>query len=181
MDELVVRGIPGLPEIAPGDDLPALIGEAAVRAGAAPGDILAVTSKIVSKAEGRIVHAADREQAITDETVRVVATRARADGGTTRIVMRGPDGTEFASSGVYLELVENARIVFTDAYTRAWEPAAKPFFTGIITFTPEGGATRYTALARHWTEDDRATHEAMGFHDGWGRCADQLADLVARL
>ena len=38
-------------------------------------------------------------------------------GGTTRIVMRGPDGTEFASRGVYLELVENARIVFTDAYT----------------------------------------------------------------
>ncbi|MGF3021359.1 SRPBCC family protein [Methylobacterium aquaticum] len=109
------------------------------------------------------------------------AETERRPGGTTRIVMRGPDGTEFASSGVYLELVENARIVFTDAYTRAWEPAAKPFFTGIITFTPEGGATRYTALARHWTEDDRATHEAMGFHDGWGRCADQLADLVARL
>ncbi|TGD99829.1 SRPBCC family protein [Methylobacterium nonmethylotrophicum] len=102
-------------------------------------------------------------------------------GGATRIVMRGPDGSEFASAGIYLELVENARIVFTDAYTRAWEPAAKPFFTGIITFVPEGGATRYTALARHWTAEDRATHEAMGFHDGWGRCADQLADLAARL
>ncbi|SFU59180.1 Uncharacterized conserved protein YndB, AHSA1/START domain [Methylobacterium sp. 174MFSha1.1] len=102
-------------------------------------------------------------------------------GGSTRIVMRGPDGTEFASNGVYLELVENARIVFTDAYTRAWEPAAKPFFTGVITFAPEGDATRYTALARHWTAEDRAAHEAMGFHDGWGRCADQLADLAARL
>lgn len=102
-------------------------------------------------------------------------------GGTTRIVMRGPDGTEFSSSGVYLELVENARIVFTDAYTSAWEPAAKPFFTGIITFAAEGAATRYTALARHWTAEDRAAHEAMGFHDGWGCCADQLADLAARL
>ncbi|MGX7708062.1 SRPBCC family protein [Methylobacterium sp. Gmos1] len=102
-------------------------------------------------------------------------------GGATRIVMRGPDGTEFASSGVYLELVENARIVFTDAYTRAWEPAQKPFFTGIITFAAEGDATRYTALARHWSAEDRAAHEAMGFHDGWGRCADQLADLAARL
>lgn len=84
--ELRVWGIPGLPEIAPGDDLPRLIADAASRAGVEPGDILAVTSKIVSKAEGRIVQAADREQAITDETVRVVATRARADGGTTRIV-----------------------------------------------------------------------------------------------
>lgn len=99
MDELVVRGIPGLPEIAPGVDLPALIAVAAVRADAAPGDILAVTSKIVSKAEGRIVHAADREQAITDETVRVVATRARADGGTTRIV-ENRLGLVMAAAGV---------------------------------------------------------------------------------
>jgi coenzyme F420-0:L-glutamate ligase/coenzyme F420-1:gamma-L-glutamate ligase len=84
--ELRVWGIPGLPEIAPGDHLPRLIADAARTAGVEPGDILAVTSKIVSKAEGRIIEAADREQAITDETVRVVATRARADGGTTRIV-----------------------------------------------------------------------------------------------
>ncbi len=99
MDELVVRGIPGLPEITPGDDLPALITEAAVRAGVERGDILAVTSKIVSKAEGRIVHAADREQAITDETVRVVATRTRADGGSTRIV-ENRLGLVMAAAGV---------------------------------------------------------------------------------
>jgi len=99
MDELLVRGIPGLPEIGPGDALPALIAAAAHAAGAEPGDILAVTSKIVSKAEGRIVRAADREQAITDETVRVVATRARADGGTTRIV-ENRLGLVMAAAGV---------------------------------------------------------------------------------
>jgi uncharacterized protein YndB with AHSA1/START domain len=102
-------------------------------------------------------------------------------GGSSRIVMRGPDGTEFPSTGVYLEVVENARLVFTDAYTRAWEPSAKPFFTGIITFEPVEGGTRYTARALHWTAEDRAAHEAMGFHEGWGRCADQLAELVATL
>ena len=102
-------------------------------------------------------------------------------GGTTRIVMQGPDGTEFPSVGIYLELVENARIVFTDAYVRAWEPAAKPFFTGIITFEPEGGGTRYTARALHWSAEDCAAHEAMGFQDGWGRCADQLAEVAAGL
>ncbi|MGV7032075.1 SRPBCC family protein [Methylobacterium symbioticum] len=102
-------------------------------------------------------------------------------GGSSRIVMRGPDGTEFPSTGVYLEVEENARLVFTDAYTRAWEPSAKPFFTGIITFEPVEGGTRYTARALHWTAEDRAAHEAMGFHEGWGRCADQLADLVATL
>lgn len=102
-------------------------------------------------------------------------------GGATRIVMRAPDGTEFPSVGVYLELVENARIVFTDAYVRAWEPAPKPFFTGLVTFEPEGGGTRYTARARHWSAEDCAAHEAMGFHKGWGRCADQLAELAAGL
>ncbi|MDQ1130738.1 coenzyme F420-0:L-glutamate ligase [Microbacterium sp. SORGH_AS_0888] len=73
----------GIPEIVPGDDLARMIGDAlaADAEGVRDGDVLVVTSKIVSKAEGRIVAAADREDAITAETVRVVATR-----GATRIV-----------------------------------------------------------------------------------------------
>jgi coenzyme F420-0:L-glutamate ligase/coenzyme F420-1:gamma-L-glutamate ligase len=70
----------GIPEIVPGDDLADLIG-AAIAGDIAEGDIVVVTSKVLSKAEGRIIRADDREQAITDETVRVVATR-----GATRIV-----------------------------------------------------------------------------------------------
>ena len=81
---LTVFALQGIPEIAPGDDLTRLIGDASDGL-LQDGDILAVTSKIVSKAEGRIIAAADREQAITDETVRVVATRA-FPGGVTRIV-----------------------------------------------------------------------------------------------
>jgi coenzyme F420-0:L-glutamate ligase/coenzyme F420-1:gamma-L-glutamate ligase len=81
---LSVYAASGIPEIQPGDDLAAIVGDA-LDGLLADGDILAVTSKIVSKAEGRVVHAADREQAITDETVRVVATRAHP-GGVTRIV-----------------------------------------------------------------------------------------------
>ena len=77
---LAVWAVEGIPEIVPGDDLARIIGDAAAGL-LQEGDILAVTSKIVSKAEGRVVQAADREQAITDETVRVVATR-----GMTRIV-----------------------------------------------------------------------------------------------
>lgn len=75
--------IDGIPEVRTGDDLVALI---AANAELEDGDILVVTSKIVSKSEGRIVAADDREQAISDETVRVVAHRATADGGVTRIV-----------------------------------------------------------------------------------------------
>lgn len=102
-------------------------------------------------------------------------------GGSNLIVMRGPDGTEFPNRGVYLEIVKNERLVFTDAYTKAWEPSEKPFFTGIITFEDEGGKTRYTARALHWTVADREAHEKMGFHEGWGLCADQLAELAARI
>lgn len=84
-----VWGVTGIPEIAEGDDLVALIGEAIDGMGSkhalVDGDILVVTSKIVSKAEGRQVPAADREKAIADDTVRVVAERVHP-GGVTRIV-----------------------------------------------------------------------------------------------
>jgi coenzyme F420-0:L-glutamate ligase/coenzyme F420-1:gamma-L-glutamate ligase len=93
-------GIEGVPEIAPGDDLAGLITTALDAMGLVleDGDILVVTSKIVSKAEGRIVAAADREQAITDETVRVVASRAHP-GGITRIV-ENRQGLVQAAAGV---------------------------------------------------------------------------------
>jgi uncharacterized protein YndB with AHSA1/START domain len=102
-------------------------------------------------------------------------------GGVSMVVMRGPDGNDMPCPGVYLEVVPNQRLVFTDAYTSAWQPSAKPFMTVILTFEDEGGKTRYTARVRHWTVADRETHEKMGFHQGWGQCADQLAALVARL
>jgi uncharacterized protein YndB with AHSA1/START domain len=70
-------------------------------------------------------------------------------GGANLIVMRGPDGNEFPNRGVYLEVVKNERLVFTDAYTKAWEPSAKPFMTAILTFEDEGGKTRYTARVLH--------------------------------
>lgn len=112
-------------------------------------------------------------------------THAEVDlrvGGTSVVVMRGPDGQEFPNPGVYLELVPGERIVATDAYTRAWEPAEKAFMTLVLTFDDLGGGiTRYTARARHWTAADREAHEKMGFHEGWGQCTSQLAELAASL
>ena len=102
-------------------------------------------------------------------------------GGACFLVMRAPDGKEMPNHGVYLDVVPNERLVFTDAYVKAWEPSHKPFMTVIITFGNEGGKTRYTARVRHWSIADREAHEKMGFHQGWGQCADQLAALVARL
>jgi uncharacterized protein YndB with AHSA1/START domain len=103
-------------------------------------------------------------------------------GGASLIVMRGPEGNEFPNRGVYLEVVRNERLVFTDAYTKAWEPSEKPFMTVILTFEDAGaGKTKYTAVVRHWTVADRETHEKMGFHEGWGKATDQLEALVAKL
>ena len=105
-------------------------------------------------------------------------------GGGSLVVMRDPDGKEYPNAGVYLEVVPERKLVFTDAYTAGWVPTEKPFMTAIVTFEPEGPAsqhTRSTALARHWTEEARQQHEAMGFHTGWGICADQLAALAATL
>ena len=92
MPRYSVWGIPGLPEISAGDDLVALIAvaidatvaedpDAALR----DGDILVITSKIVSKAEGMQVPVADREKAIAEDTVRIVAERVHP-GGVTKIV-----------------------------------------------------------------------------------------------
>lgn len=101
-------------------------------------------------------------------------------GGRSFVLMRSPDGTDIPCPGVYLEVVPNRKLVTTDAYTRAWELAEKPFMTLILTFEPEDGKTRYTALARHWTVADREAHEKMGFHEGWNICTDQLAALAAK-
>jgi coenzyme F420-0:L-glutamate ligase/coenzyme F420-1:gamma-L-glutamate ligase len=89
-----VRGVTGIPEVAAGDDLAELVLAAAGEGGLRDGDILLVTSKIVSKAEGRIVRADDREAAIDAETVRVVARRGR-----TRIV-ENRQGLVMAAAGV---------------------------------------------------------------------------------
>jgi coenzyme F420-0:L-glutamate ligase/coenzyme F420-1:gamma-L-glutamate ligase len=91
MTQLSVIGVAGLPEIAAGADLAGLISGAA--ADLRDGDILVITSKIVSKAEGRVTRA-DREHAIDGEAVRVVARR-----GQTRIV-ETRHGLVLAAAGV---------------------------------------------------------------------------------
>ena len=88
---VTVTPVEGLPEITAGADLAGLIAGAA--GDLADGDIVVVTSKIVSKAEGRVIQAG-REDAIDAETVRVVARR-----GDTRIV-ETRQGLVLAAAGV---------------------------------------------------------------------------------
>jgi uncharacterized protein YndB with AHSA1/START domain len=112
-------------------------------------------------------------------TTPIVETDVRV-GGATLLVMRGPEGTEVPSRGVYLEVVQNERLVFTDAFTKAWEPSEKPFMTVELIFEEQDGKTRYAVHVHHWTVADREAHEKMGFHQGWTICAEQLAALVEK-
>ncbi|MGZ8579567.1 MAG: coenzyme F420-0:L-glutamate ligase [Actinomycetota bacterium] len=74
---MTVQVVPveGLPEVTSGDDLARILADPLRELGARDGDVLAVTQKIVSKAEGRLVPDAEREGWIERETARVVARR----------------------------------------------------------------------------------------------------------
>ena len=104
----MVVPLTGLPEVRPGDDLARLLLEAVRAAGLelADGDVLAVTSKVVAKAEGRLValpaDPAGRERALREavaaETVRVVARRGRLVIAETRQGLVGANALVDASN-----------------------------------------------------------------------------------
>ncbi|GAA3604546.1 coenzyme F420-0:L-glutamate ligase [Agrococcus terreus] len=98
MTDLALVAVRGIGEIRPGDDLASILADALAPHEPADGDIVVVTSKVVSKAEGRVRPAEEREQAITDESVRLVASRAHP-GGITRIVEHRT-GLVLAAAGV---------------------------------------------------------------------------------
>jgi uncharacterized protein YndB with AHSA1/START domain len=113
-------------------------------------------------------------------------TTARAEldvrpGGSTLVVMKSPEGVEMPCPGVYLEVIPGKKLVFTDAFTSAWQPAEKPFMTVILMFENEGGKTKYTARVLHANAKDCEEHRKMGFEEGWGKCCDQLETLVRSL
>ncbi|OIJ93431.1 coenzyme F420-0:L-glutamate ligase [Streptomyces sp. MUSC 14] len=135
-----VRALSGIPEVQPGDDLAKLI--AATEPGLVDGDVLVVTSKIVSKAEGRITQAADREAAIDAETVRVVARRgtlrivenrqglvmaaagvdaSNTPAGTVLLLPEDPDASARAiRAGLRATLGVDVGVVVTDTFGRPW-------------------------------------------------------------
>ncbi|GGX01867.1 coenzyme F420-0:L-glutamate ligase [Streptomyces noursei] len=140
-----VWALPGIPEVRTGDDLVKLIAAAATADGApqlADGDVVLVTSKIASKAEGRIVEAADREAAIDTETVRVVARRgtlrivqdhrglvmaaagvdaSNTPSGTILLLPEDPDASARAlRAGLRETLGVDVGVVITDTFGRPW-------------------------------------------------------------
>jgi coenzyme F420-0:L-glutamate ligase/coenzyme F420-1:gamma-L-glutamate ligase len=136
---LEVWGVPGIGEVSEGTDLAAVIAE--VEQDLRDGDVVVVTSKVVSKAEGRLVRG-DRDRAIDQESVRLVARR-----GETRIVetrhgfvlaAAGVDASNVPSGSVALLPTDpdrsaariraglrrlrgvNVAVVVTDTFGRPW-------------------------------------------------------------
>ena len=105
-----------------------------------------------------------------------VVTQERRAGGRSLIVMHGPDGEEVPNEGVFLAWEDGRRFVTTDAMTAEFEPR-DPFIIGIWEIEAEEDGTRFTARARHWSEEARQRHQDMGFDAGWGAMADQFKAL----
>jgi uncharacterized protein YndB with AHSA1/START domain len=112
-------------------------------------------------------------------------------GGVFRTVMRSPEGQEFPHVGCFLELIENEKMVMTNALQPGYRPAsvgkgemvdcADIPFTSILTLKERGGKTHYSVVVLHMGEAGRRRHEEMGFHDGWNICIEQLIEVVSGL
>lgn len=79
------------------------------------------------------------------------------------------------NKGVYLEVLPEEMLVFTDGYREGWKPAPEPFVTAILfrADTPDGG-TSYALIARHRSAQVCKTRTDMGFLAGSGTVVDQL-------
>jgi uncharacterized protein YndB with AHSA1/START domain len=110
-------------------------------------------------------------------------------GGKFYTRMTGPDGFDFSGTGCFLEVVPGERVVWTSALGEGWRPndlgpegCGGLAFTAIMSFEDNGdGRTRYRAVAMHRNAQDSETHAKMGFHEGWGTCADQLGEVAREL
>lgn len=191
-----VLPVPGIPEVRPGDDLVAMLATALLAAGARPGDVVAVTQKIVSKAEGRVVSEADADRAlwIERESAGVVARRddvviARTRHGfvcanagvdasnapagepdTLILLPVDPDASARALRARLRSLTGVApAVVITDSFGRAWRHGQTDVAIGAAGLAP--------------LEDWRGRRDGVGreLHATWIALADQIAgaaDLV---
>jgi uncharacterized protein YndB with AHSA1/START domain len=100
-------------------------------------------------------------------------------GGALRIVMRAPDGVEYPMTGVFREVVELERLVFTFI---AWDQEGNRLLEGItaVTFADDGGRTKLTLETGAVAVADRAVPMLAGMEAGWTQSLESLTEQVAR-
>ena len=99
-------------------------------------------------------------------------------GGAIRIHMRGPDGTVYPMTGVYREVVEPERLVFTSA---ALDEKGHPLFEVLttVTFAEQGGKTKQILRARVIKSTAQAAPYLAGMEAGWTQSLERLSAFVA--
>jgi uncharacterized protein YndB with AHSA1/START domain len=112
---------------------------------------------------------------------KVVEMDLRPGGGF--VTRMSEDGHQFTPhlDACFLEVEPMVRIVFSNVLLGGWRPAETSYptpLTATMTFRDDDEGTRYDAHVMHRNDADRATHEQMGFHEGWGGVIEQLAALV---
>lgn len=94
------------------------------------------------------------------------------EGGQYRALIRSPEGKDYWFHGVYREVVENKRLVFTFAWEEDGERGSENLIT--ITFTEENGKTRMTFKQAPF----QSIEERDGHEGGWSEALDKLAAYV---
>ncbi|NCS92179.1 MAG: SRPBCC family protein [Leptospira sp.] len=95
-------------------------------------------------------------------------------GGKFRTVMQSPEGEKMDTSGCYLDIIPEKRLVWTDNLLPGFRPSENGFFTAILTLESVENGTKYKAHAMHKSPKNRKSHEDMGFTEGWGKALEQL-------
>jgi uncharacterized protein YndB with AHSA1/START domain len=100
-------------------------------------------------------------------------------GGAWRVVMRAPDGTDYPCGGVYREIVEPERLVFTNIAT---DKEGNTIIDGLTTvlFAEEGGKTRLTLRTRGAAMVPYAAAYLAVMEAGWTQSLERLAEELAR-
>jgi uncharacterized protein YndB with AHSA1/START domain len=96
-------------------------------------------------------------------------------GGAWRACIRSAEGTDHWMQGVYREVVEPERLVFTFAWEDQGQPGHQMLVT--VTFAEQDGKTRLTFhQAPFESVESRDSHQS-----GWSECFDRLEDYLAQL
>jgi coenzyme F420-0:L-glutamate ligase len=153
--------VPGLPEIEPGDDLPALLVEALSPLGPRAGDILVVTHKVVSKAEGAMAAATtddDYRKAVASEAISVIrrrgdmviavtqhgfvcanagVDRSNVTGNRVVLLPRDPDRSAHRiRTRIQVALNVDLAVIISDTFGRAWRTGVMDVAIGISGIRP---------------------------------------------
>jgi coenzyme F420-0:L-glutamate ligase/coenzyme F420-1:gamma-L-glutamate ligase len=139
--ELRLFGLDGIPEVRPGDDLAALIGDAIERSGVGllAGDVLVITHKIVSKAEGRLV---DLRQVEPSPLARRFAADAGKDPRQVEVVLRESKRIVRMDRGV---LIAETAHGFVCANAGVDASNVEPETVCLLPVDPDGSAARLRA------------------------------------